>query len=110
MFSLIAQYFAQQLLLFVEHSVNHSISEALLIKINFFIIALVGGIVANHFHIKNSPHIGGISATLFIVLSQLYIGNSTLNGSALLVLIIAYAAGYVGAVLYSNKLANKRFK
>jgi hypothetical protein len=110
LFSLIAQYITQQLLIFVELSVNHSISTALLIKINFFIIALVGGIVASHFYIKNSPHIGGISATLFIILSQLYIGNSTLNGSALLVLIIAYVVGYVGAILYSNKLAHKRFK
>jgi hypothetical protein len=40
----------------------------------------------------------------------LYIGNSTLNGSALLVLIIDYVVGYVGAILYSNKLAHKRFK
>ncbi|WP_233260450.1 hypothetical protein [Paenisporosarcina sp. OV554] len=110
MFSLIAQYIIQQLLIFVELSVNHSISTALLIKINFFIIALVGGIVASHFFIKNSKHIGGISATLFVILSQLYIGNSTLNGSALLVLILVYVVGYVGAILYSNKLAHKRFK
>jgi hypothetical protein len=110
LFSLIAQYIIQQLLLYVELSVNHSMSAALLIKINFFIIALVGGIVASHFYIKNSPHIGGISATLFIVLSQLYVGNSTINGSALLVLLVAYVVGYVGALWYTNKLAHKRFK
>ncbi|MGB2993350.1 MAG: hypothetical protein WBB47_12005 [Paenisporosarcina sp.] len=110
MFSLIAQYITQQLLIFVEISVNHSISTALLIKINFFIIALVGGIVASHFYFKNSPHIGGISATLFVVLSQLYGGNSTLSGYALVVLLVAYIIGYAGAIWYTNKLAHKRFK
>ncbi|HSO59118.1 MAG TPA: hypothetical protein VLQ66_12960 [Paenisporosarcina sp.] len=110
MFSLIAQYIVQQLLIFVELSVNHSMETALLIKINFFIIALVGGIVASHFYIKNSPHIGGISATLFIVFSQLYIGNSTISGYALVVLLVAYVIGYVGAILYTNKLAHRRFK
>ncbi|HLG27259.1 MAG TPA: hypothetical protein VI423_05695 [Paenisporosarcina sp.] len=110
MFSLIAQYITQQLLLFVEASVDHSMSVALVVKIIFFIVALVGGIVASHFYIKNWPHIGGISAALFIVLSQLYVGNSTISGYALLVLLVAYLVGYVGAILYTNKLAHRRFK
>jgi hypothetical protein len=85
-------------------------STALLIKINFFIIALVGGIVASHFYIKNSPHIGGISASLFVIFSQLYIGNSTISGYALVVLLVAYVIGYAGAIFYTNKLAHRRFK
>lgn len=108
--SLIVQYITLQLLLFVEIKIDHSISLAVLIKINFFIVALVGGLSAMYFYIKNSPHLGGICAVLFIVISQLYIGNSTINGSALFVLLVAYLVGYVGSLLYTNKLSHKRFR
>lgn len=108
--SLIVQYIILQLLLYVEIKIDHSISLALLTKINFFIVAIVGGLVAMYLYIKNSPHLGGICAVLFIVLSQLYIGNSTINGSALLVLLVAYVAGYIGALLYTNKVTHKRFR
>ena len=107
--SLIAQYITQQLLLFIESSVDHTISWILLIKINFFIVALVGGIVAMHFYIRRSPHIGGICATLYIVLSHLYVGSTTINMNGLFILLIAYIVGYAGALLYSNQLAHKRF-
>ena len=107
--SLIAQYITKHLLLFIESSVEHSISWILLIKINFFIVALVGGIVAMHFYIRISPHIGGICATLFIILSHLYIGSTTINTTGLFILLIAYIVGYAGAMLYSNKLKHKRF-
>jgi len=108
--SLIAQYIILQLLLYIELNVDHSTSADVLVKINFFIVAIIGGLVAMHFYIKNSPHLGGICATLFIVLYQLYLGNSTISGSALFVLVIAYLVGYLGALLYSNKVVNKRFR
>jgi len=107
--SLIAQYITQRLLLFIESSVDHSMSWVLLIKINFFIVALVGGIVAMHFYIRKSPHIGGICATLFIVLGHLFVGSTAININGLFILLIAYVVGYAGAMLYSNKLAHKRF-
>ncbi len=107
--SLVVQYLTQHLLLFIENSVNHSISWALLIKINFFIIALVGGIIAMHFYMKHSPHIGGICATLYIILSQIYIGNMTITVNGFFILLLAYLAGYGGCLIYSNYLY-KRFR
>jgi len=108
--SLLAQYFIQQLLLFIENSVEHSTSWILLIKINFFIVALVGGIVAKHFYIRHSLHIGGICAVLFIVLGQLYIGRTTLNLNSVFVLLLAYLIGYAGAWMYADRMAHKRFR
>lgn len=107
--SLVVQYLTQHLLLFIENSVTHSMSLALLIKINFVIIALVGGIVAMYFYIKHSPHIGGISATLFIILSQIYIGNMNLTVNGIFILLLAYLVGYGGSLIYSNYLS-KRFR
>ncbi|WP_019415762.1 hypothetical protein [Paenisporosarcina sp. TG20] len=107
--SLIAQFIVQQLLLFIANNVDHSTSTALIIQIIFVIVAIVGGIVAMHFSIRHSLHIGGICAALFVVLSQLYIGNSTISGSGLLILLIAYALGYLGSMLYANKL-HTRFR
>lgn len=107
--SLIVQYLTQHLLLFIENSVTHSISLALLIKINFFIIALIGGVIAMHFYMKHSPHIGGISATLFVILSQLYIGNMNLTVNGVFILLLAYLTGYGGSLIYSNHLS-KRFR
>jgi hypothetical protein len=107
--SLIFQYICLHLLLFIEIQVNHSMSAALILKINFIIVAIVGGLVAMYFYIKYSPHVGGACAALFIVLSQLYIGNSVITGYALFVLIVAYLLGYLGAVLYSHKFSHKRY-
>ena len=108
--SLIIQYISLHLLLFIETQVPHSLSAALIIKINFIIVALIGGFVAMYFYIRYSPHLGGICATLFILLSQLYIGNSVITGYALFVLIIAYLVGYLGAVLYTNKHVHRRIR
>ncbi|MET1014200.1 MAG: hypothetical protein ABWX61_06795, partial [Paenisporosarcina sp.] len=88
----------------------HSVSWVLLIKINFFIIALVGGIVAMYFYMKHSPHIGGISATLFVILSQLYLGHMTLTINGFFVLLLAYLTGYGGSLIYSRQLAHKKFR
>lgn len=109
LFSLIFQYICLHLLLFIEIQVNHSMSAALILKINFIIVAIVGGLVAMYFYIKYSPHLGGACAALFIVLSQLYIGNSVITGYALFVLIVAYLFGYLGAVLYSHKFSHKKY-
>ncbi|MDX1807767.1 MAG: hypothetical protein R3267_12140 [Paenisporosarcina sp.] len=107
--SLLIQYMTQHLLLFIDSSVNQSITWVLIVKINFFIIALVGGIVAKHFYIKHSHHIGGICATLYIILSQIYIGHTTLTVNGCFILILAYLTGYGGCLLYTNYL-HKRFR
>ena len=107
--SLVFQYICLHLLLFIEAQINLSMSAALIIKINFIIVALVGGFLAMWFYIRYSPHLGGACAALFIILSQLYIGNSAITGYTLFVLIIAYLLGYLGAVLYTKKLGRKRY-
>lgn len=108
--SLIIQYICLHLLLFIEGQVTHSMSAALIVKINFFIVALIGGFVAMYFYIRFNPHLGGACAALFILLTQLYIGNSSLTGYALFVLLVAYLVGYLGAILYSNKFVHRRVR
>lgn len=108
--SLIIQYISLHLLLFIEAQIPNSLSADLIIKINFVIVALIGGFVAMYFYIRYSPHLGGICATLFILLSQLYIGNSVITGYALFVLLVAYLVGYLGAVLYTNKYVHRRIR
>ena len=108
--SLIIQYICLHLLLFLEGQVNHSMSADLIGKINFFIVALIGGFVAMYFYIRFNPHLGAACAALFILLTQLYIGNSALTGYALFVLLIAYLVGYLGAILYSNKYVHRRIR
>ena len=108
--SLIAQFVILQFLVFIEVKLLPTISMATLIKINFFVIALIGGLVARHFYIKNSSHIGGICGTLFIILSELYSRHFPFTFTVLFVLLVAYLAGYVGSVLHSNKLVLKRSK
>ena len=108
--SLIAQFVILQFLVFIEVKLLPTISFALLIKINFFVIALIGGLVARHYYIKNTPHIGGICGALFIIISELYSRHISFNFTELFVLLVAYLAGYVGSVLHSNKLVIKRSK
>jgi len=108
--SLIAQFVILQFLIFVEVKLLPTMSSSLLIKVNFFIIAIVGGLVAMRYYIKKSPHMGGICGALFITLSELYSSNISFSFSGLFVLLVAYLAGYVGSSLYSNKLVFKRAK
>jgi hypothetical protein len=108
--SLIVQLMSKHLLLFIEGSFDHSVSWLLLYKINFLLIAVIGGFVAMHFYIKSSFHIGGICATLFVICSQLYLGHLSLTVNGLFVLLLAYVAGYGGSLIYSNQLAHKKFR
>lgn len=108
--SIIAQFVFLQFLIFIEVKLLPTISADLLIKINFFLIAIIGGLVSTHFYTKYSPNMGGICAALFILLGELYSGHAAFNYIGLFLLVVAYLAGYVGSTLYTNKLVIKRFR
>jgi hypothetical protein len=102
--SLLAQFIVLQLLLFIEVKLLPTMSFDLLIKINFFIIAISGGVVAIRFSNNSTRHIGGICGALFITLSELYSRNFDVGFASIFVLLIAYLAGYIGSTLYTNKV------
>ena len=107
--SLIVQFMILQFLLLIEIKLLPDMSYALLVKINFFIIAISGGLIAMRYYIKSSPHIGGICGALFIVLSELYSGHISVDFADVFVLLVAYLAGYIGSTLHTNKIVIKRF-
>ena len=106
--SLVFQFFILQFLLFIEIKLLPTLSFSLLVKINFFLTALVGGLIATRYYIKYSPHMGGICAALFILVSELYSSHFAITTTGLFVLLVAYLAGYVGSSLYSFKFTIKR--
>lgn len=108
--SLVVQFIVLQFLMFIEMKLLPTISFALLIKVNFFVIAFIGGLVVMHYYKKYSPNMGGICAALFIVLSELYSSHFVFSFTLLFVLLVAYLAGFVGSTLYTNKLVLKRFR
>ena len=108
--SLLVQFIVLQFLMYIEVKLLPAISFALLVKINFFVIAFIGGLVAMHYYKKYSPNMGGICAALFIILSEMYSRHFTFSFTLLFVLLVAYLAGYVGSTLYTNKLIYKRVR
>ncbi|EPD50110.1 hypothetical protein HMPREF1210_02958 [Paenisporosarcina sp. HGH0030] len=106
--SLVAQFFILQFLLFIEIKLLHAMSYELLVKINFFVIALSGGLVAMRYYIKSSPHIGGICGALFIILSEFYSRHFSIDLTVIFVMLIAYLAGYIGSILQTNNSLFKR--
>lgn len=106
--SLVAQFFILQFLLFIEIKLLHAMSYELLVKINFFVIAVSGGLVAMRYYIKSSPHIGGICGALFIILSEFYSRHFSIDLTFIFVMLIAYLAGYIGSILHSNNSLFKR--
>ncbi|PUB09529.1 hypothetical protein [Paenisporosarcina sp. OV554] len=108
--SLLAQFIILQFLLFIEVKLLPTMSFDLLIKINFFIIAIIGGLVAIRYSINSSRHIGGVCGALFIALSELYSMNFTVDFASIFVLLIAYLAGYIGSTLYTNKIVITRIE
>ena len=70
--SLVAQFIILQFLLFIEVKLLPTMPYELFVKINFFIIAISGGLVAIRYYINSSRHIGGICGALFIALSEFY--------------------------------------
>lgn len=65
-----------------------------------FVIALLGGLVGCHFYIRHNLHFGGICGALYFVLNRLYYGYDLFNTNVILTILLAYLAGYVGALLY----------
>lgn len=108
--SLLAQFIILQFLLFIEVKLLPTMSFDLLIKLNFFIIAIIGGLVAIRYSINSSRHIGGVCGALFIALSELYSRNFTVDFASIFVLLIAYLAGYIGSTLYTNKIIITRIE
>ncbi len=106
--SLLAQFIILQFLLFIEVKLLPTMSFDLLIKINFFVIAIIGGLVAIRYFIGSSRPIGGVCGALFIALSELYSMNFTVDFASIFVLLVAYLAGYIGSTLYTNKITIKR--
>ncbi|MGE6489981.1 hypothetical protein [Paenisporosarcina sp. NPDC076898] len=106
--SLIVQFIILQFLLFIEFKLLPEMSYELLVKINFFIIAVSGGLVAIRYYIKSSPHIGGICGALFIVLSELYSRHFSVDLTFIFVILIAYLSGYIGSILQTNNSFFKR--
>ena len=102
--SLFAQFIILQFLLLIEMKILPTMSFDLLIKINFFIIAISGGLVAIRFAKNTSRHIGGVCGALFITLSELFSRNFSVDFASIFVLLIAYLAGYIGSTLYTNKV------
>ena len=108
--SLLAQFIVLQLLLFIEVKLLPTMPFDLLIKVNFFMIAILGGLVAIRYSINSSRHIGGVCGALFIALSELYSMNFTVDFASIFVLLIAYLAGYIGSTLYTNKIVITRIE
>ena len=108
--SLLAQFIILQFLLFIEVKLLPTMSFDLLIKINFFIIAIIGGLVAIRYSINSSRHIGGVCGALFIALSELYSMNFDVGFASIFVLLIAYLAVYIGSTLYTNKIVITRIE
>ncbi|HSO58896.1 MAG TPA: hypothetical protein VLQ66_11840 [Paenisporosarcina sp.] len=102
--SLLAQFIILQFLLLIEVKLLPTMSFDLLIKINFFIIAICGGLVAIRYSINSSRHLGGICGALFIALSELYSRNFDMGFASIFVLLVAYLAGYIGSTLYTHKV------
>jgi len=103
--SLVAQFIILQFLLFIEVKLLPTMPFDLLIKINFFIIAILGGLVAIRYSINSSRHIGGVCGALFIALSELYSRNFDVDFASIFVLLVAYLAGYIGSTLYTKKVS-----
>ena len=106
--SLVAQFIILQFLLFIEVKLLPTMPFDLLIKINFFIIAILGGLVAIRYSINSSRHIGGVCGALFIALSELYSRNFDVDFASVFVLLVAYLAGYIGSTLYTKKVSITR--
>jgi len=70
-------------------------------------IAIIGGFVANHYYLKHSLDIGGISAVLFIIINQLIFGYEILNFGTIAIILIVYYLGCFGAYL-NNRYPIKR--
>lgn len=100
---LVVQFIILQLLLLIELKVPQFMSFSLMIKINFFIITICGGIIAIRFYNKTSAHIGGICGALFITLSELYSGHFNVDLSNSIIFLLAYLSGYFGSTLYKHK-------
>ena len=100
--SLIVQYSFFFALVYVEDKVFPPSFFFSLAIINYFFVAIVGGIIANHCYIKHSLDIGGICASLFYVVNILISGNELLSFTTIIILLISYYLGCFGAYLYNE--------
>lgn len=71
-------------------------------------IAIIGGYVANHYYIKHSLDIGGISAVLFIIINQLIFGYEILNLRTVAIVLIVYYLGCLGSYLNEKYPINRK--
>lgn len=100
--SLIVQYFFLFVLVYVEDKIFPQSFFFWLIIINSLFVAIVGGIIANHYYIKHSLDIGGICASVFYVVNILISGYELLSFTAIIILLISYYLGCFGAYLYNE--------
>lgn len=78
--------------------------------INNLVVALIGGIIANHYYFKHSLDIGGICASIFYVVNLIMLGYELFSFATIIILLISYYFGCFGAYLYNEnqiKRANK---
>ena len=76
--------------------------QSIIFLLSFFHIlpiTIIGGYVANHYYLKHSLDIGGISAVLFIIINQLIFGHEILNLVTIAIVLIVYYLGCFGAYL-----------
>ena len=100
--SLIVQYSFLFALAYVEDKIFPQSFFFSLAIINSFFVAIVGGIIANHYYIKHSLDIGGICASLFYVVNILISSYELLSYIAIIILLISYYLGCFGAYLYNE--------
>ncbi|PZX04796.1 hypothetical protein C7437_10344 [Psychrobacillus insolitus] len=100
--TLIIQHLLFILFLYMEASVLPEAFQSFFILV--VVIAILGGLIGTHFYMKHALHFGGICAALYIVLNRLYYGHDLLNTDAILIVLVAYVAGYIGAILYHKQL------
>lgn len=101
--SLIVQSLAMITFVYLEARIFPSSFTFVLTIINILPVALTGGMVANHYYIKHSLDIGGVSASLYYVFNFLILGYDLLSFGAIAILLITYYVGCFGAYLYNEK-------
>jgi 4-hydroxybenzoate polyprenyltransferase len=108
--SLIVQYLSMFALVYVEDKIFPQSFFFVLAVINTLMVALIGGIIANHYYIKHSLDIGGICASIYYVVNLIIAGFELFSFTTIIILLISYYVGCFGAYLYNEnqiKRANK---
>lgn len=100
--SMIVQFLIGLTLVYIELRIFPQSIVFILSFFHILPIAIIGGYVANHYYIKHSLDIGGISAAIYIIINQLIFGYEVLDFVTIAIVLISYYIGCFGAYLYNR--------